>query len=92
MTLTRYAFSSLVVALMATAPLAQTVAEPPRFNGSRNTASSTQANVTSDPQHTENTQVQIPPNALVGAAVLEAAREEGRHFVQDRKSRPARRR
>ncbi|WP_298976681.1 hypothetical protein [uncultured Roseobacter sp.] len=89
MTPTRHLFVSLLVVSMASAATAQTAVEPPRFNGSRTTASSEAASVPSDAQGAAGQQGRLPTNALIGAAMLEAAREKGRYFVEERRSETA---
>lgn len=75
----------MLVALTASSTAAQTAAEPPRFNGSRTAASSEAASVSSDAQRATGQQARLQPGALIGAAMLEAAREEGRYFIEERR-------
>ncbi|WP_298841721.1 hypothetical protein [uncultured Roseobacter sp.] len=89
MTATRYLILSLLVTWMASSAPAQTPVEPPRFIGSRTTASSVAASVPSDAQRTTGQQSIVLPDALIGAAMLEAAREEGRYFIEERRSKAA---
>ncbi|WP_299961547.1 hypothetical protein [uncultured Roseobacter sp.] len=81
----RYFFCGFCAALLASVVQAQTVPEPPRFDGSRSTASSSRVINPADPQYGLQGQGGPLPRALIGAAALEAAREEGRHFIEERR-------
>ena len=85
MTPVRCFIPTLLVVLLAGALPAQTVVEPPKFNGSRSTASSSKAVSPTDPQRAGGRQNVTLPGALVGAAAFEAAREEGRIFIEERR-------
>lgn len=65
----------------------QSTAEPPRFNGKRAVASSVEAIVPNDAQRLVDQENERLLNALTGAAMFEAAREEGRYFVEERRQR-----
>ncbi|WP_187428382.1 hypothetical protein [Roseobacter fucihabitans] len=87
MSATRYFSLGLLIAFLATtvSATAQTTAGPPQFIGNRTTASSAGASGPSEEQGGASQQDALLPHTLIGAAILEAAREEGRHFVQKRK-------
>lgn len=86
--------SVLSLLLLAAPALAQTSQDIPRFAGSNSSASSTAAEDPGDPQRSGSVslpgapQASLPvqnlPQALIGEAALEAAREEGRRFVDRR--------
>lgn len=86
--------SILPLLLLAEAGIAQTAQDVPRFTGSSASASSASAIDSADPQRSApvvlpgapqaSLPVQALPQALIGEAALEAAREEGRRFVDRR--------
>lgn len=85
MKLTRYLIPLLLGAVVAGALPAQTLQEPPRFDGNRTTASSVEAVSPTDGQRTANPASDVLLNALIGSAIDEAAREEGRVFIEERR-------
>lgn len=89
MTPVRNLYLSSALAVFAGVAQAQTVQEPPRFDGSRSAASSARAVDPSDPQRAVQSQGGTLPRALVGEAALEAAREEGRYFIEERRQQAA---
>ena len=78
---------SLQLVLLGGMAFAQETKGPPRFEGSRATASSDRAGEETNSQNATG-QVFLPSiNALTNAAALEAASEEGRNFVKKRNLR-----
>lgn len=78
---------TMLVALASSPLFAQSAQDIPRFNGSKSEASS--AGATKDRPQTQDIPAPgaervLTPQALVGAAALEAAREEGRIFIDER--------
>ncbi|WP_299776809.1 hypothetical protein [uncultured Roseobacter sp.] len=85
MTRVKNLYLGLAAVLFAGVAQAQTVQEPPRFDGSRSAASSSSAVDSSDPQRAVQSQGGTLSRTLVGEAILEAAREEGRYFIEERR-------
>ncbi|MFK7869767.1 MAG: hypothetical protein AB8B58_11055 [Roseobacter sp.] len=79
---------TMLAALVSGPLFAQTGQDVPRFAGTKSEASS--STVASDPPQTPDRLPSqgdrfLTPQALIGAAALEAAREEGRIFTNERR-------
>ncbi|MDW3224440.1 MAG: hypothetical protein R8G34_16425 [Paracoccaceae bacterium] len=85
--LIRYLKTGLLIVSTSGMACAQTTVDPPRFKGDRAAASSVDAIVPNDAQRLVDQKNRTLLNALTGAAMFEAAREEGRYFVQERRQK-----